>query len=315
MNPSPASSRSSRRESFAWAAAAFFVVTTVTTAMLAARQAKEAARTAITARSRIDAPSGAAFRAGGLAISGDGRYLAAALEEPGGSSRLWVRPLDALAWHALAGSEGARSPFWSPDDSEIGFFCGGALRRIRREGGPVSALAAAAAPLGGTWSRRGVVLFAPAEIGGLAAIPGSGGQAALVTHAPDGFSHRAPWFLPDGTHFVYLAVRGGTARLRVGSLDGRDDRDLAPGTGPAAYLGGFLVHPAPAGLVCTPFHEGQRVVAGADRLAAGPVRSDFARFDSAFSVSGAGVLVYVPASGDGTFAVLVTHWDPDAEPR
>ena len=43
---------------------------------------------------------------------------------------LWVRPLDAVESRALAGTEGASLPFWSPDGRTIGFFAGNKLKRI-----------------------------------------------------------------------------------------------------------------------------------------------------------------------------------------
>ena len=48
---------------------------------------------------------------------------------------LWVRPLNAVESRALAGTEGASLPFWSPDGRTIGFFAGNKLKRIEVAGG------------------------------------------------------------------------------------------------------------------------------------------------------------------------------------
>src|SRR5439155_13863266 len=67
-------------------------------------------------------------------LSPDGHYLAIAATG-GGSSRLWVRPLDSLEVRALPGTEDAGFPFWSPDGAFIGFFAQRKLKRIALAGG------------------------------------------------------------------------------------------------------------------------------------------------------------------------------------
>jgi hypothetical protein len=47
-----------------------------------------------------------------LALSHDGPKLADGAD---GQSRLWIRNLDSLEPRTLPGTEGAVSPFWSPD--------------------------------------------------------------------------------------------------------------------------------------------------------------------------------------------------------
>jgi hypothetical protein len=39
-----------------------------------------------------------------------------------GKQQIWVRALDGLEPAALAGTDGAGNPFWSPDSRFIGFF-------------------------------------------------------------------------------------------------------------------------------------------------------------------------------------------------
>ena len=58
-----------------------------------------------------------------LAISPNARHIA--FVEGGGQGRLWVQDLDQQQPRAIEGTEGARSPFWSPDSTVIGFAAGG----------------------------------------------------------------------------------------------------------------------------------------------------------------------------------------------
>ena len=47
----------------------------------------------------------------------------------GRGSRLWLRSLSSTTARPLAGTEGATSPFWSPDSRSVAFMAGGALKR------------------------------------------------------------------------------------------------------------------------------------------------------------------------------------------
>ncbi len=51
-----------------------------------------------------------------LALSPDGRAIVFAAAAPGARPTLWLRSLDAVTAHPLPGTEGAESPFWSPDN-------------------------------------------------------------------------------------------------------------------------------------------------------------------------------------------------------
>ena len=53
-----------------------------------------------------------------------------------GRQALWVRSLALVNASALAGTERASYPFWSPDSRSLGFFADGKLKRIEVAGGP-----------------------------------------------------------------------------------------------------------------------------------------------------------------------------------
>ena len=95
-----------------------------------------------------------------FALSADGRQLAFVATAEG-APRLWVRPLDQVTARPLAGTEGARYPFWRPDGRAIGFFADGKLKRIDLGSDDSHVLADAPHGRGGTWNHDGVIVFAP----------------------------------------------------------------------------------------------------------------------------------------------------------
>ena len=97
--------------------------------------------------------------AGYVELSPDGQRLLVSLFRDGKYS-LYLRPLNAQEWQPLAGTDYARTPFWSPDSRFIGFFADGALKVTPAAGGPASVLCSEAGiGAGGTWSPSGVILF------------------------------------------------------------------------------------------------------------------------------------------------------------
>src|SRR5262249_27898123 len=69
-----------------------------------------------------------------FALSPDGRQIVFVASSDG-VDRLWLRSLATITGRPLAGTEGARSPFWAPDSRSVGFFAGNALKRLGLGGG------------------------------------------------------------------------------------------------------------------------------------------------------------------------------------
>jgi Tol biopolymer transport system component len=195
----------------------------------------------------VTLPEKAEFGLSPPAVSPDGRRIAF-VANADGKSFLWVRDLDALSARALAGTEGADHPFWSPDGRYVAFFGGGKLKKIEAAGGtPVTLCDASNQPRGGSWSKRDVIVFAPSPSNGLFRVPAAGGTPTLVKKPG-----RFPWFLPDGRHFLYtVGLQGG---LYFADLDSdAQERVLVADTNALYAPPGYLLFLREGTLMAQPF--------------------------------------------------------------
>ena len=151
-----------------------------------------------------------------LAVAPDGRAIAMVLVREG-KQQIWTRALDALEPTALAGTDNAARPFWSPDSRFIAFFADDQLKKIDRSGGLVQTLCEAHAAVGGTWNGKGDII-----IGGLFRVQRVSDNGGPVTDLP-GEHANSPVFLPDGEH--YLAMSGS---IWLRSMKGPETRRILP---------------------------------------------------------------------------------------
>jgi Tol biopolymer transport system component/predicted Ser/Thr protein kinase len=236
-------------------------------------------------------------------LSPDGRRLVFCAHTPESLKALWVRQLDSDTAQHLDGTDGAFFPFWSADSRFIGFFAEGKLKKISASGGPVTTLADAPNPRGGAWSRDDIILFTPDFRDALYKIGAAGGRAVPVTtlDPTKHTTHRWPFFMPDGKHFVYLATNhsGGSREqngIYFGSLDGKENKLLATTEGSAQFASGFLLFQSQAALVAQPFDPSRGVLSGEPVPVAEKVQYDSGVWRSLFTVSENGILAYQAGS-------------------
>ena len=176
-----------------------------------------------------------------FALSPDGRSIVfVAADSPTDTAQhLFLRTLDETTARAIAGTEGARNPFWSPDSKSIGFFASEQLYRIDVSGGTAQALAPAPVGMGGAWNVDGTILFAANTVSPLLRVPAAGGEAVAVTEvdAPHQLGHRFPSFLPGGRQFLfYAAGEPDVSGIYVGSIDGTPVKRLTAADSSGAFL-------------------------------------------------------------------------------
>ena len=87
-----------------------------------------------------------------IALSPDGRLLAFSGRR-GDQLHLYLRPFDKGDAIEVKGTEGAGSPFFSPDGAWIGFWADGKIKKVRADGGPIVDVCATS-PTGGDQPAR-----------------------------------------------------------------------------------------------------------------------------------------------------------------
>jgi Tol biopolymer transport system component/predicted Ser/Thr protein kinase len=121
--------------------------------------------------------------------------------------RMFTRKLDQAGANELAITQGATSPFFSPDGQWIGFTAAGKLRKISVEGGAELALCdAGSSYTGADWGEDGYIVMALRPSTGLFRVSSAGGTPAPLTQLQgDERTHRWPQVLPDGRAILFTA--------------------------------------------------------------------------------------------------------------
>jgi len=187
------------------------------------------------------------FPARDMAFAPNGHTLAVVANlESARKNVIWIYELGLPDARSLADTQGASYPFWSADGRSLAFFADGKLKKLDVSGGPVQTLCDAPSGRGGAWNKDGVIVFTPdAQLGrGLYRVSASGGTPTRISIPDAGRgeqSHRWPMFLPDGTHYLYMAAnftgQKGVNAIFVGSLDSNEKIFVVEATANAAYAG------------------------------------------------------------------------------
>lgn len=253
-------------------------------------------------RTLINPPEGTTLNltgddAGPPVLSPDGSTLAFTASKSDGGTAIWTRAIDSLDAHILPGSENAIFPFWSPDSRSLGFFADGKLKTIDLSGS-VQVIADAPFGRGGAWGADGVILYSPNTQAPLLRVSAGGGTPVRVTtiDTTQHTSHRWPFFLPDGKHFLYLAINHdpsswGKDMLYYASVDGRENRPLFHTQANAIYAGGFLLFARNDQLMAQPFDPAAGKLSGEPTIVSKGIMNDLSTWHMDASAFGDGLLV------------------------
>ena len=260
---------------------------------------------------QLSIPQGGALP---FALSPDGSLLVYAGVREGRTS-LYLRPLDSFESIELAGTEGARQPFFSWDGTQIGFFANRQLQRVPVDGGaPFQIVEVPGVPQGASWGLNDTIVYsartervndtnvsrAREE---LWKVPAAGGEPVPFELQLAGTQDAGapiprltwPYHLPDGEHLLISFGDNGpmfVASLASGGLtpavDGIQGQYL-----PGARSSGHIVYREP----------GERVRAVAFDLASLQVTGDpFPLFENVFrGAQSGGSFIRVSRTGSAVY--------------
>jgi serine/threonine protein kinase len=234
------------------------------------------------------------------ALSPDGRTVLFSGSDSTGF-RLWIRSVTTASAGALPNTEGAHTPFWSPDGTRLGYFARGYMWISDLSGDRPQRLAPASLESrGASWGPRDDILYSPGPNQGLLRLSLATGRIDTLS-APDRAAghvgHLWPHFLPDGKHFLYFVPADGDSAqgIYVGSTDNERGRRLTFASGNALFANGQLLFLREQDVFAQPFDVSDLVLGGR----AVPVLRDVSAsytYQGAFSASNTGVLVYSAAN-------------------
>ncbi len=177
-----------------------------------------------------------------IAISPDGRTIV--MVGPGEPEKqLYRRELDALAWVPIPGTEGADTPFFSPDGRWVGFLEGKRLRKVDLVSGAavtLTTLDRSALIAGAAWSTKDTIIVALEAVGGLFSLPGTGGPLTQVPVRDTTSLFFWPTLLPGERWLIAGTYQGGEGSLSLVvavSLETGEVRTLVDDATFALYLG------------------------------------------------------------------------------
>jgi eukaryotic-like serine/threonine-protein kinase len=260
-------------------------------------------------------PVGTAFvtmlpSSGPPVLSPDGTRLAFTARDDRSKALLYVRSLTSLTAQPLPGTDDAIYPFWSPDSRELGFFADGKLKKINAGGGPPQNVCEAVNGRGGAWSQDGTIVFTPSATQGLFRVSAAGGtpEAASKLDSSRGEnSHRWPWFLPDGKHFLFWARSSHgsqESQLFVGQLGTLQAKAIGKNESVAVYASGHILFMRDQSLMAQPFDLRRVEPSGEPVPIAEHVAVNGATARPLFSASQTGALIYQSGESSGGWDLL-----------
>ena len=242
-----------------------------------------------------------------VAISRDGTRLVFASGSP---SKLFTRRLDQSKATELPGTQGASSPFFSPDGRWVGFYSSGKVNKISVEGGAIVPLADTTDLLGAGWSEDGIFLVIGNPHKGLVRVSAGGGPPeTLVERGGQEIALCFPQVLPGSKAVLFSALptlEPDKATVEVLTLADRHRKTVVRGGAAPRYVAtakgaGYLIYANKATLFAVPFDPDKLETRGTAEPILDEVAYDkytgASQWDVSPSPSGHGTVLYRSSIG------------------
>lgn len=239
-----------------------------------------------------------------IALSPDGSQIAYVATQ-NGAAQMYLRSLNDFTARPVAGTEGADTPFFSPDGQWLGFFADQKLQKVPVAGGPpviIASVAGIGRNYGATWSKDDEIYFGAEPPRGLLKVSARGGTPRPVSKL-DAAQHetdqRYPQLLPGGKVLLFT-VRNASepsfdeADIAAVNLSTGERHMLISGGTDAHYVSGHLIFLRRGVLLAAPFDPVKLEMTGAATPVVENVVENPRIGGGQFSISRDGSLVYIP---------------------
>ena len=254
-----------------------------------------------------------------VAISPDGKQIALVLRA-GDKQQLYFRSVTTRESKLIAGTEGAVSPFFSPDGKWLAFFSGGKLRKLAIDNGQIVTICdGGTGPRGAVWGPDDNIVFTPDTGSALLQVPARGGTPKPLTERKEERSDRWPEMLPGNKAILFTIAKGGSwddAQIVGQRLDTAERKVVIDGGTSPRYLStGHLIYVHGGALMAIAFNPQTLQVSGKAVPLVQGVLMEARDGSSQYSISRNGTLVYVPTNVSSTDHRMVwVSRDGSAEP-
>ncbi len=242
-----------------------------------------------------------------IALSPDGRRLVYVADD-----QLYLRDLSALVARPIPGTDGAYSPFFSPDGETVAYFTDNNLKKVSLRGGASETVATVSNAFQGIWTTAGDIVFTIEGPTGILRVPATRrGTPERLTQLGEGeVDHSYVTAVGPNSDFILFGIQNDA----TGDWDNAQVviQSLATGQRKVLFEGGQGGHYAPTGhlvygragtLLAVPVDLAEAelkgtplaVVEGVMHGAGGPQ----------FHFAENGTLAYIPAQAGGQMRSLV----------
>jgi Tol biopolymer transport system component len=233
-----------------------------------------------------------------VAVTPDGSQIAF-VGHHGGVSQIYVRAIGDLNARPVPGTEGAETPFFSPDGQWLGITSGGRLKKVPLAGGPTVTIAKAGTS-GACWAPDDTIYFVGES--GLFKVPAASGEPQRITTLDpknQETEHRFPEILPGGKALIFV--------VRNAEQPSFDDADIAvlslatgerkilikSGTNPHYVSTGHLVFLRAGVLLAVPFDPVRLEIKGTAVPVAENILENPRIGAGQYAISNDGSLIYI----------------------
>ncbi|MBN2031327.1 serine/threonine-protein kinase [bacterium] len=249
-----------------------------------------------------------------FALSPDGTRIVFGTA-PAGEKPLYIRRVDQHNPIPIENTEGAYTPFFSPDGRQLCFYANNQLKKVRIDGGPAQTLCdVPSLPYWGTWGDDDTIIFACADWGLLRVSASDGIQEVILKPDSGKISTYYCWpeMLPGSKAVLYTTWEGTSydeANIAVLSLEsGQSETLIRGGTSPRYSPTGHILFGRSGSCWAVPFNARKLEITGDEVLVQESVYIGVDGFAD-FRVSKNGTLVYIPGGeellGEQRILVLV----------